>query len=146
MSKLACCLYISIENQVFDEQKISELIKKARLQNQKNNITGFLYYRQNHFFQYIEGDPNDLDNLLQKLQDDSRHTILNRASDKDLKERRFDNWSMGNLKTDELIQIKLEDIILDYLSWLKTYKGVEFENTWSIIDKLAEYRNKGALS
>ena len=150
MSKLYCVLYLSVETAPFNDSEISELVVDARKQNQKYNITGFLYYKQQHFFQYIEGEKKTVERLLLNLKKDSRHQFVNCISDAQLTERRFTHWSMGNLKTNELIQIKLEDIIIDYLSWIKSYDDtslyVDYKTAWGLIDKLAYFKNKGALS
>jgi len=146
MSKLSCLLYLSVENETFDENKINSLILKSREQNLKANITGFLYYKQKHFFQYLEGNTNDLENLFLRLSNDPRHTILKYISDQNIEQRRFLHWSMGNLKTNELIQIKLEDVIIDYFKWMKTHEKKSNFNAWRLIEKLAYFKNKGHLS
>ncbi len=148
MSKLSCAIYISKENISFSNESIIDLVDIARKANQIHQITGFIYYRQQYFLQYIEGHPDEVKQLLKQLEEDSRHTIINYFIDDQLEQRRFVEWRMGRLDNDKLIQIKFEDVILDYLYWIKKYTKAnhsanDFKNTWSMVDKLASFRNKG---
>lgn len=149
MSPLACVLYLSIENEPFNEVSLNQLVYKAQQENKNHDITGFLYYKQNHFFQYIEGNPHDINNLLNNIKKDSRHKILEFIYDDQLRTRRFPDWNMGELKTNQLIQIKFEDLIIENLLWKKTYKDANLPirdtNLWKLIDKLAHFRSRGVL-
>jgi len=147
MSPLACLLYLSVENEPFSVISLDQLVSKAQKENKNHGITGFLYYKQQHFFQYIEGSPNDIDNLLSNLKKDTRHTVLEFITNNQLNHRRFPNWDMGDLKTNQLIQIKFEDLIIENLLWKKIYKNsslsIKDDNLWNLVDKLAYFRNKG---
>jgi len=150
MSNLSCILYLSAENKPFDSKSLDLLVKKAREQNLKYDITGFLYYKQKQFFQYFEGTSENVQKLLQRLQKDPRHTFLECISADQLHQRRFTDWNMGVLRTNQLIQLKLEDVIIDYLSWIQSYNSIgdakHLQNTWTLIDKLAHFKNIGVLS
>ncbi|GAA0714454.1 hypothetical protein GCM10009430_07660 [Aquimarina litoralis] len=71
MAPLACVLYLSIENESFNETSLKHLVYKAQEENKNHGITGFLYYKQNHFFQYLEGAPDDVNTLLENLKKDT---------------------------------------------------------------------------
>ncbi|MBW1293928.1 BLUF domain-containing protein [Aquimarina litoralis] len=150
MSQLACVLYLSIENKPFSETSLDLLVSSAQTTNKSHGITGFLYYKQRHFFQYIEGTPDKINDLLDNLKKDTRHKILEFVQDNTLNDRRFPNWDMGDLKTNQLMQIKFEDLIIENLLWKKTYKNTNLPindaNLWKLVDKLAFFRNKGHFS
>ncbi|MGY3795248.1 BLUF domain-containing protein [Aquimarina sp. 433] len=145
MAPLACVLYLSIENESFNETSLHQLVYKAQEENKNHGVTGFLYYKQNHFFQYVEGNQLDVNNLLNSLKKDTRHKILECIYDDQLHTRRFPNWNMGDLKTNQLMQIKFEDLIIENLLYRKVRNNspiaIENHNLWKLIDNLAFFQN-----
>ncbi len=85
-----------------------ELIGEAsKIKNEDAQITGILLYFNDLFFQIIEGDSLNIENLYCKIKEDKRHEdVLCLKSENEITERYFPDWSMKviNLdrRTDEL--------------------------------------------
>lgn len=75
-------------------EDLENIVKTAVEHNQKTNITGILFYHQDRFFQYIEGDREDVVALMAKIMCDKRHYYILIRSRCEIKERFFPNWSM----------------------------------------------------
>lgn len=93
--------------------KIEELGKISQKKNQSVQITGTLVCFNNLFFQIIEGEDLEIDELYKKIKSDHRHEdILVLKSEDNIDKRFFPNWSMKvtnlDYNTDELsLPIKL---------------------------------------
>ena len=92
--------YISDAVGVHSEKEMEDLLRVCRKNNKKLNVTGMLLYAENKFLQILEGDPEVVYALFEKIEQDPRHdntTIM----DTDLvEERSFNDWSMGFHRTD----------------------------------------------
>ena len=51
-----CLIYRSAANPSFKQGDIQKMLKKARLYNEKQGITGCLLYYKGEFIQYLEGN------------------------------------------------------------------------------------------
>ncbi|MGB1110155.1 MAG: BLUF domain-containing protein, partial [Gammaproteobacteria bacterium] len=68
--------YTSFASKPFSERELIDLLHDARAFNAIDGITGLLIHRTGEFFQIVEGEPTALDDLLDRLQLDSRHHSL----------------------------------------------------------------------
>jgi len=71
------------------------LLAKARSYNRRLGVTGALLYAKGHFLQILEGRPEALDHLMEKIATDKRHKnvcVLYRIP---IEERCFPEWSLG---------------------------------------------------
>ena len=66
-------IYASAAAQDFSASQLAELLEKARVANEREGLTGMLLHTDSDgsFFQVLEGDPESIDRLLQKLKLDS---------------------------------------------------------------------------
>jgi hypothetical protein len=93
------------------EMTPSELLKLLQ-QCQKNNpplgVTGMLLYGNGTFLQTIEGDDAVVDQLVERIAKDPRHTKLQFFSRKQIERRQYSEWSMGfhRISDQELGQIE----------------------------------------
>jgi Sensors of blue-light using FAD len=88
-------LYQSIASYELGSLHLFTLLSRARVANQRLGITGHLLYAGGRFVQCIEGPPDSIEHLWQKLNVDDRHhdvILVNRAP---VKVRRFPEWSMA---------------------------------------------------
>lgn len=75
------------------EADLQGILALARIRNLERGITGKLFYRNQHFFQILEGEEAAVQGLLAAIKRDPRQcglTIL----DEGKPERLFENWSM----------------------------------------------------
>ena len=89
-------VYISRAKQHFSEDQLVELLKQARMNNEKLGISGLLLYdNKGTFIQALEGDEEQVDGLFNKISGDERHSRINRISRKSIQVRAFSDWKMG---------------------------------------------------
>ncbi|MFK7921678.1 MAG: BLUF domain-containing protein [Bacteroidia bacterium] len=135
-------VYVSKATEHWDIKALNELCTKASIYNTAHGITGYLYYEETYFFQYIEGAESQIDTLYTKIQKDERHEILNTHSQSSMKRRRFPTWQMPRIKESQLIAIGLDKVLLDFLIMFdgKIYPHTEKRENilWSMIDRLSE--------
>lgn len=73
---------------------LRNILTEARDFNVQYGITGVLYYADGYFFQCMEGSEQNLANLLEKLQQDSRHHQIQLFESRQIESRSFAEWSM----------------------------------------------------
>lgn len=88
-------VYLSEATTFFDELDLNCLLINAANTNQKHSITGFLYFKNGQFVQYIEGPANELDELFLKIKSDKRHRVITVIDQIALDDRLFPEWSMA---------------------------------------------------
>ena len=90
-------IYASVATQEFGAPQLTELLEKARAANEQAGLTGMLLYTDSDgsFFQVLEGDPAAIDQLLQKLSLDVRHSHLTIIIREPIAAREFADWTMG---------------------------------------------------
>jgi hypothetical protein len=71
-------IYASAATQDFTASQLAEILQKARIANERESLTGMLLHTDSDgsFFQVVEGAPDSIDRLLQKLKLDKRHSNL----------------------------------------------------------------------
>ena len=86
------------------DQQVAGILSQSRINNQRRNLVGALYYANGVFFQCLEGEESAIDQLLAQLQLDSRHTDLRVLSRLPIRERAFQDWEMKYAMLDREIR------------------------------------------
>ena len=73
---------------------MSDILAEARPNNARDGITGCLTAIDGRFVQVIEGEPDKLDDLVNRLLRDERHTDLRVLERRTVTERAFPQWDM----------------------------------------------------
>lgn len=76
------------------EPNVSRILLASRRNNPKWGLVGGLYYGDNRFFQYLEGEEKEVYRLFETLCQDPRHRNITKLLDEPLNQRTFTNWSM----------------------------------------------------
>ena len=107
MSYMIHIIYASVATQCFSSAQLTELLQKARVENERVQLTGILLYSNGNFFQVLEGEPAAVDEMYKKLHLDKRHRQLTLIVREPITKRFFADWSMGfsNITPEELTQI-----------------------------------------
>ena len=93
MQELQCVLYISEATRDFSEEELEALSVRSYYNNLTQGMTGFLYYENGHFLQYLEGEGHGLAPLMERISKDHRHRVIYKIEEI-VEERRFGNWTM----------------------------------------------------
>jgi hypothetical protein len=97
MPPLEHLIYASVAAQNFEASQLAELLQKARAANERSGLTGMLLHvdSDGSFFQVLEGETEAIDQLLQKLLRDKRHSHLTTIIREPIAKRSFTEWTMG---------------------------------------------------
>lgn len=87
------------------------LAEQAAIKNAALGITGYLCFDHGVFFQYLEGDKQAVLDMLESINRDSRHDVINQVILGELKERLFPDWSMRYLNRSDLRHVDLEHVL-----------------------------------
>ncbi len=85
------------------EPEVARILSQSRRNNPRQNIGGVLCYRDGFFFQCLEGDATDVDNVFRKITADPRHRDVKVLSMRPIEQRRFKSWSMKYAPADSAI-------------------------------------------
>jgi len=111
-------IYSSRENSSFSDSEKSELLDSARDFNSSKDISGMLLYFDRVFFQVLEGPRDQIHQLYDKIQKDSRHQSVTTHVDEPLEQRLFSEWSMAFKSTDGS-SVKNQEIMSDIIEFDK---------------------------
>lgn len=93
--------YISRISQPLSMEEIETIGVLSGQNNIQANITGLLVYFEKLFFQIIEGDDDEVDQLFMKIGQDPRHNdILKLKTEYGITERLFPTWFMKTINLD----------------------------------------------
>lgn len=99
---LYCFFYSSRISPSTSTNCIVDILKTARSFNKQAEITGILVFNGIQFHQYIEGPKAALQELIERISKDQRHTDFTpRYSEPLGKNRLFSNWSMAYILLDD---------------------------------------------
>lgn len=88
-------IYASTATQPFDEAQLAQLLHLARRRNAQLGLTGMLLYAEGSFFQVLEGSPEAVDGLYERIERDPRHGDVVCIVREPITHRSFDAWTMG---------------------------------------------------
>jgi hypothetical protein len=102
--ELIHCVYVSAATRNFDLEEFAQLLQAARENNARLDLTGMLLHAEGTFFQVLEGPPDVVEALYDKIERDPRHDQVTLIIKEAIAERQFDNWTMGfhNISRKEL--------------------------------------------
>lgn len=92
---LLSVIYASAASATCTESDLQDLLHRARTRNRAFGVTGMLLAEDGWFLQALEGPAPIVENLLQSIRRDPRHTRLHVLSQELRRERRFPDWAMA---------------------------------------------------
>ncbi len=76
------------------EPNVARILLASRRNNPRHGLVGGLYYGNDCFFQYLEGDETEVRAVYEKIQQDPRHRNIKTLIEEPINRRTFTNWSM----------------------------------------------------
>ena len=86
--------YTSLARLDLEADDLEAIHRTARNANALDGITGLLIFNGTHFLQIIEGQPQAIDELVEKLRRDPRHSGVEIRDERMVEARSFPDWSM----------------------------------------------------
>lgn len=94
-------VYLSAASNDFSQKELNELLEISCRNNEANNITGMLLYRDGDFLQILEGEQDSVLSTYNRIHKDPRHHGLLQLDKSEIHERGFPKWSMGFKRLDK---------------------------------------------
>ncbi len=88
-------VYCSAASHFISRAELTDILESSRRNNICKGITGMLLYSDGSFFQVLEGEENNIDELMAILAKDPRHQRITVIIREPIAERSFCDWSMG---------------------------------------------------
>lgn len=88
-------LYSSQATSQLTSHEVAALLDKTRQSNSRQGITGCLLHQDGCFMQFLEGDRQEVLNLVERIKKDTRHANINISMQGHASRRMFPEWSMG---------------------------------------------------
>lgn len=92
--QLKSLAYTSMARLDFSETDLADIHQVARHLNALDGITGLLVFDGVRFLQIIEGASEAIDNLVERLRRDNRHTAFEIRDERFIAARSFPDWSL----------------------------------------------------
>ena len=89
---------------------VEAILKTARRNNQKANVTGALLYSGGYFCQVLEGEAGVMEELFETIQMDARHDKVTVLSYVPIEHRRFSEWAMASAGSEADMRFDIEGI------------------------------------
>lgn len=91
---LTSLTYTSLARLDLDSSDLEDIHRTARELNALDGITGLLVFNGTHFLQIIEGAQDAIEDLVQRLRRDPRHSGFEIRDQHSIERRSFPDWSM----------------------------------------------------
>ena len=86
--------YTSLARLDLQDTDLEDIHRSARDHNALDGVTGLLVFNGTHFLQIIEGSEQAIEDLLERLRKDQRHTGFEIRDRRKVEARIFPDWSM----------------------------------------------------
>lgn len=86
--------YTSLARLDLEAGDLEAIHRTAREVNALEGITGLLIFNGTHFLQIVEGTPDAIDDLVDRLRRDPRHNGVEVRDERMVERRSFPDWSM----------------------------------------------------
>ena len=127
--------YTSLARLDLQASDLEAIHRTAREVNALEGISGLLIFNGTHFLQIIEGAPDAIDELLDRLRRDPRHNGLEVRDEQQVERRSFPDWSMelvrvkaGYFEARETIADRLPDTVPEEIQ-LRLFRMTELIST-----------------
>lgn len=88
-------IYSSESSTPLQQDDLEAILEQARRNNAKNAITGALVYVDGIFFQILEGEPQIVRSLMEKIDSDVRHETVTILREVEIPAALFSDWKMA---------------------------------------------------
>src|SRR5512140_1727961 len=77
--------------------ELEGMLAESRIRNKAHGISGVLVFVDGAFLQILEGEKDDVLELMARIERDPRHHDIKVFSEEEVDERAFSSWSMASL-------------------------------------------------
>jgi Sensors of blue-light using FAD len=95
-------MYASRASESVNQEELVAILKKSKVNNTHNGVTGVLCFSAGIFLQVLEGGRTAVNALYHHIATDPRHHDVVLLTYDEISERRFSGWSMGQVNLNRL--------------------------------------------
>ena len=99
---LVRCLYASHVAKPLTPSLLDSILEQSCKNNPILGVTGLLCFTKNIFVQIIEGGRDEVNQLFLAIARDDRHCEVRLLAFDEVSQRRFSNWTMGQVDIDSI--------------------------------------------
>lgn len=89
-------VYVSTAEHL-SQDDVAAILASCQRNNAERGVTGLLLYNGRNFLQLLEGDDDDLEWIMRRIELDSRHHGISRLYDEPASERAGPDWLMKRI-------------------------------------------------
>jgi hypothetical protein len=128
-------VYCSRASKGVDDAEVDRMVTWSQRRNVARDITGVLVFGSGVFFQWIEGPPAQVKDLIASLHSDPRHyDIVSLDRSVETRERIYPNWQMELVGADDILAV-LQDAL----------EAAEDENNIAALRRILAHVSSGPL-
>ena len=127
----------------FDAAALQALEAQAAARNAGLGVTGYLYFEDQCFFQYIEGGHDPVTALMARIELDARHDVRHVVYDDRMTQRRFPAWGMRVLQRAQFAGV--DSLIYDHIVFMKQASPSREDasaSVWHLIERVRDLRGR----
>ena len=94
--------YVSEISPGCTDVEVQVILGQAQVRNRRLDVTGILAKSDGHFCQVLEGRPSAVDQVVDRIRRDRRHTRIRVLLEQPCDRRLFEGWAMGLVVRDDL--------------------------------------------
>jgi hypothetical protein len=102
--------YTSLARLDLRDDELNDIHQTARHLNALDGITGLLLFDGSRFLQIVEGSESAIDNLVERLRMDHRHSAFEVRDERFVDRRSFADWSMELLRVSAGYKVAREEV------------------------------------
>lgn len=95
-------VYVSSAPRLFEHDELLDILRSSRRNNPAVGVTGALLYAGGNIMQVLEGPPDAVDAVYERVCRDPRHRNMIVLLRQEVAERTFPEWAMGFRHLDDL--------------------------------------------
>lgn len=133
-------VYCSDSHVALTQERLADMAAQFGRKNAALDITGYLFLLDGRFFQYLEGEPGPVSELMARIERDERHTVHQCYEKHSVGARAFPAWSMRVIEQGALASWGLEHIVrrhFERLAHASAGRDVWAELLWSTVARIA---------
>ena len=88
-------VYTSAAVATFGTSDLDDVLRTARSNNARGEVTGMLLFENGSFFQALEGTAEVVDEIYERISRDRRHSKVSLLLRRPIEDRIFGDWTMG---------------------------------------------------
>lgn len=90
---------------------LAVILAESQHNNSRTGLTGALAAHRDRYIQVVEGQPEVLDGLLRRLEDDPRHKDIRLMHREPVEERLFAGWAMASARVTPELETSLDALM-----------------------------------